>query len=211
MRKTAIKTDRLQPAESMKPLEIVNYPHPVLRYQAKPLRRVDQALKNMAAEMLELMYAHRGVGLAATQVNLPFQMFVLDPSGEADSGQVRVLVNPVLQSPKGKAEAEEGCLSLPNVYGQVVRPAQIHLVAYDLSGNLVDEVIEGMLARVVQHEVDHLQGVLFPDRMSEAARKTIQPELEAFDIEFETLLKQNPEWHVEAVNLRLARLESEYC
>lgn len=192
-------------------LQIINVPHPTLRHQSRPLRRVDKKLKMMVAEMFELMYEHRGIGLAANQVDLPFQLFLIDPTGEKDSGQGRVLINPVVQSPKGTSEAEEGCLSIPGVYGKVVRPAEVHVIAYDLSGNRMDEVVDGTLARVIQHEYDHLQGVIFPDRMSEAALRSIEGELEAFDLEFAAMLKQDDGLRVENVRKRLAELESEYC
>ncbi len=192
-------------------LTVINYPHPALRHQSKPLRRVDKRLHQIVAEMFELMYEHKGVGLAANQVDLPFQLFVIDPAGEKGSGSDRVLINPVIQTPKGTSEAEEGCLSIPNVYGNVVRPAQVHVIAYDLTGNQTDEIVEGMLARVIQHEYDHLHGVLFPDRMTEAARKSIETELEEFEIEFASMRKQNEGLEEKAVAKRLTELEAEYC
>ncbi len=192
-------------------LKIINIPHPTLRHVSKPLRRVDKQLKSMVGEMFELMYEHRGIGLAANQVDLPFQLFVINPSGEPDPEQEQVFINPVVQSPKGTSEAEEGCLSIPGVYGQVVRPAEVHVIAYDLSGNKIDKVVQGTLARVIQHEFDHLQGVLFPDRMSEAAVKAIAGELEAFELEYQAMLKQDQGLLLENVKQRLAELESEYC
>lgn len=165
----------------------------------------------MVAEMFELMYEHRGIGLAANQVDLPFQMFVIDPTGEKGSDQARVLINPVVQSPKGNSEADEGCLSIPGVYGKVVRPAEVHVIAYDLSGNQMDEVVDGTLARVIQHEYDHLHGVIFPDRMTEAALRSIEGELDAFEIEFEAMLKQDDGLRAENVKKRLSELEAEYC
>jgi len=192
-------------------LQVINYPHPALRHQSKPLRRVDKNLKQLVAEMLELMYEHRGVGLAANQVNLPFQLFVANPTGERETGEELVMINPVIQSPKGTSEAEEGCLSIPGVYGKVVRPEQVHVLAYDLAGNQFDQVVDGMLARVMQHEYDHLQGVLFPDRMSEAAKKTIADELDAFEREYANMLKQDAGLSAAAVAKRLAELEAEYC
>ncbi len=192
-------------------LQVINYPHPALRHQSKPVRRVDKTLRQMIAKMFELMYEHRGVGLAANQVNLPLQLFIANISGERDSGEELVMINPVIQSPKGTSEAEEGCLSIPGVYGQVVRPEQVHVMAYDLSGNKFDRVVDGMLARVIQHEFDHLQGVLFPDRMSEAAKRAIGDELEAFELEYDNLLRQDEGLSAEAVAKRLAELEAEYC
>lgn len=192
-------------------LNIINYPHPTLRHQSKPLRRVDKRVHEIVAQMFDLMYAHKGVGLAANQVDLPIQLFVINPSGEQDSDQEQVFINPVLQAPKGTAEAEEGCLSIPNVYGNVVRPAQVRVTAYDLKGGQIDQVVEGMLARIVQHEFDHLQGVLFPDRMTESALKGIETELEAFEIEFAAMQNRDHDLNADHVAKRLAELEAEYC
>ncbi len=192
-------------------MQIVNIPHPALRHVSKPLRRVDKALRKIVAEMFELMYQHHGVGLAANQVDLPFQLFVVNEAGESGAGEECVLINPVLQSPKGRDEAEEGCLSIPDVYGNVVRPAQVHLLAYDLGGNRIDRVVDGRLARIIQHEYDHLQGVLFPDRMTESARRAIALELGAFDMEYRRLLEQDEGLQAGNVARRLAELESEYC
>jgi peptide deformylase len=165
----------------------------------------------MVAEMFDLMYEHHGVGLAANQVDLPFQLFVINEAGEKDAGEEFVLINPVLQSPKGRDEDEEGCLSIPGVYGNVVRPAQVHVIAYNLEGHKLDRVIDGRLARIVQHEYDHLQGVLFPDRMTEAARLEIGDELDAFEREYAHMLRQDEGLLAKNVARRLAALESEYC
>ncbi len=165
----------------------------------------------MVAEMFELMYEHKGIGLAANQVDLPFQLFVINPSGEKDANEERVLINPVVQRPKGTSEHDEGCLSIPGVYGKVIRPAQVHVIAYDLQGNKMDETVDGMLSKVIQHEYDHLQGVLFPDRMSEAAKKSIEDELDEFELEFAAMLKKDDGLLAENTKLRLAKLESEYC
>lgn len=192
-------------------VQVINIPHPTLRHQSKPLKRVDKALRKMVDEMLELMYEHKGVGLAANQVDLPFQLFVVNEAGEKGAADERVFINPVVQLPKGRDEGEEGCLSIPGVYGNVIRPAQVHVLAYDLSGNKFDQVVDGRLARIIQHEFDHLQGILFPDRMTESARREIEGELEAFEIEFDVLLRQDEGLAAEAIRKRLAALEAEYC
>ena len=192
-------------------LKIINCPHPTLRHVSKPIQRVDKKLKLMVEEMFELMYESNGIGLAANQVDLPFQLVVINPTGERKSKEERVLINPIVQLPKGNSEAEEGCLSIPGVYGKVVRPAEVHVMAYDLSGNKMDEVVGGTLARVIQHEFDHLQGVLFPDRMTEAARRAIEGELEAFTLEFEAMRKQDDGLIDANIKKRLAGLEAEYC
>jgi peptide deformylase len=166
-------------------LQIIHYPHPTLLRVAKPLRRIDAELRKIVAEMFELMYEHRGIGLAAPQVNLPYRLFVVNETGDAkQSEHERVLINPVLSKPKGSAEDEEGCLSIPKVYAQVRRPESIRVTAYDLAGQAVDIQAEGLLARVLQHENDHLNGVLFIDHLSPTGLMAIKDQLEDFKIEF---------------------------
>ena len=121
----------------------------------------------MIAEMFELMYKHKGVGLAANQVALPYRLFVMNPEGDPTKPELeRVFINPVLTKPKGQAEAEEGCLSIPSLYADVVRPERIIVSAYDLEGNEIEEELSGFPARIVQHETDHLDGVLYVDRLA---------------------------------------------
>lgn len=164
-------------------LSIIEYPHPTLRIRSKPIRRVDQELRDIAAQMLELMYDADGVGLAANQVDLPLRLFVANSSGER-GGEELVLLNPELQMPKGSETGQEGCLSLPGLSGQVKRPTSIRLSAYDLKGNPVERVVDGFLARVLQHENDHLDGVLFFDRMSEEAKSELDDQLRELESDF---------------------------
>lgn len=164
------------------PLQIIPYPHPTLRIKSKPIRRVDKELRDIAAEMLDLMYSANGVGLAANQVDLPLRVFVANPAGERGDGEELVLINPELQMPKGSETSQEGCLSLPGLYGQVKRPKTLRLSAFDLQGNPVERTVDGFLARILQHENDHLDGVLFFDRMTEEGRR----ELDDAIIELET-------------------------
>ena len=192
-------------------LPLVLVPSPILRQKAEPVETITDDIKTLLDDMLETMYEAPGIGLAANQVDLPFQLFVINPTGAPDKKEERVLINPVVQLPKGNSEAEEGCLSIPGVYGKVVRPAEVHVMAYDLSGNKMDEVVSGTMARVIQHEYDHLQGVLFPDRMTDAARKAIEGELDAFTLEYEAMLKQDEGLLFTNVKKRLAELEAEYC
>lgn len=171
-------------------LEIVTFPHPTLRYKSKPIKKVDKALREAAEEMLELMYASQGVGLAANQVDIPLRMFVVNPTGQRDEAdEEMILINPVLQRPKGSWNAEEGCLSLPGVYGAVTRPKQIRLSAFDLKGNPIERTIDDFLGRVLQHENDHLDGVMFIDRMPEQSRRELDGMVAEFEIDFES--KQN--------------------
>ena len=192
-------------------MEIVHYPHPTLRYPSKTVRRIDRELRSMVREMFELMYDARGIGLAANQVDLPLQLFVVNATGDPEGGEELVFVNPVIDQPKGSGVAEEGCLSIPGVHGNVNRPNQIHVTAYDLEGNEIDAVVDGLLARVIQHEYDHLQGVLFIDRVSDTAKKQLADELEAFEIEFQSQQRSEKVPDEQAIRKRLAEIEARYC
>src|SRR5688500_15974234 len=115
-------------------MQIITYPHPTLRHVSKPIRRVDAELRQLVREMFGLMYAAKGIGLAANQVDLPVRLFIVNLSGKEGEGEEQVFINPVVSSPKGSDEAEEGCLSLPGLYGQVIRPKTVRVNAYNLSG-----------------------------------------------------------------------------
>ena len=165
-------------------LEIISHPHPVLRLPAQPICRVDSDLRAVADRMLDLMYEAQGVGLAANQVNIPLRMFVMNPSGVRGEGEEWVLINPELQLPKGSEASQEGCLSLPGIHGDVKRPKQIRLSAYDIDGQAIEKTLDGFVARVVQHENDHLDGVLFLDRMNEENRFELDDRVEELEIDF---------------------------
>lgn len=191
------------------PLSIVHYPHPTLRHESKPLKRVDADLKRMVEEMFELMYEHEGVGLAANQVDLPYRLFVMNEEGDADKPELeRVLINPVLSGGKGSEEGREGCLSIPGIHAEVPRKASIKIQAYDLSGNEIKEEAKGLVARIWQHETDHLDGVMFFDRLGPTARAAIESEIEEFVIDYESRLETGDAPTEEAVAARLAELES---
>lgn len=165
----------------------------------------------MLAEMFELMYEAKGIGLAANQVDLPFQMFVVNLAAEPGEGEELVFINPVVSRPKGSEEKEEGCLSLPGVYGNVVRPKQVHIEAFDLRGKPISAEIDGMLARVVQHENDHLNGTMFTDRLSEGGKLDIADALDEFQTSFESERKTGSIPDDATIEKRLKQLESEYC
>jgi peptide deformylase len=192
-------------------LKIVQYPHPALRYKSKPINRIDRELKTLVREMFDLMYAASGIGLAANQVDLPIQLFVINLSGAADEGEELVFVNPVLSSPKGSHEAEEGCLSIVGVNAQVARPETIHISAYDLSGREINQTVNGLLAKAIQHEADHLEGILFIDRISESSKRQIDGELEEFEIDFDNQRSTGEIPDDAAIFKRLADIESKYC
>ena len=192
-------------------MQIVQYPHPALRYQSKPVSRVDRELKEIVREMFELMYDARGIGLAANQVDLPLQLFVLNLTGDPNEGEELVFLNPVISAPKGTDEAEEGCLSIVGVNAHVTRPAQVHITGYDLSGNKIDQTLDGLFARVVQHENDHLNGVLFTDRVSESAKRQVAEELEEFEIEFASKRSAGEIPDDATILARLKGIESKFC
>jgi peptide deformylase len=158
-------------------LRVVKYPHPVLRHKSKPLRRVDGELKNIVREMFDLMYSHKGVGLAANQVNLPYRLLILNTEGDPATGQEYVLINPVISKRSGTAEAEEGCLSFPEIFAPVKRSEKIVISAYNLDGEEMNYQFAGLFARAAQHEFDHLDGVLFIDRLSPGSLLEIKQDL----------------------------------
>jgi peptide deformylase len=170
--------------EPITELQIILYPHPTLRRKSKPILRVDQELRKVLESMFELMYVSGGVGLAANQVDIPLRMCVINPSGKKGEGEELVLLNPVLDRPKGTEEDSEGCLSIPGVNGNVVRSKQAILSAYDLQGRAIDRLVSGYLARIIQHELDHLDGVLFIDRISPENRREQQVRLDELEVDF---------------------------
>lgn len=170
-------------------LSVIHYPHPTLRVRSKPIRRVDAQLHDLVNQMLDLMYQHEGVGLAANQVNLPLRLFVANPSGKRGEGEELVMINPEIQLPKGSEIAQEGCLSLPGVHGQVKRPKTIRVSAFDLQGNAIEQTFEGFLARIIQHENDHINGVMFFDRMGDEAKRDLEEPIGELETVFRS--KQN--------------------
>lgn len=192
-------------------MRIVNYPHPTLRHVSKPVKRVDAELQQTVRKMFDLMYEARGIGLAANQVDLPLRLFIVNLAANPSEGEELVFINPVLNFPKGSDQAEEGCLSLPGLYGPVVRPARVRVTAYNLSGQEMHADLDGLFARVVQHELDHLDGVLFPDRMTPAAREAVQTALAEFEEEFRVQRESHGIPGDEEIQQRLAEWEAKYC
>jgi len=191
-----------------KGLSIVTYPHPTLRHVSKPLRRVDADLHRLVREMFDLMYEANGVGLAANQVDLPYRFFITNlESDPKTTDQEFVFLNPVLTGRKGTAEAEEGCLSLPGLYAQVKRPERVTLNAFTLAGEEVSLDLEGLFARVVQHELDHLDGVLFIDRLSVTGQLDTQQALRDMEREFQGRRERSEIPGDQEIARRLAELE----
>ena len=149
-------------------LKIILYPDPRLKKPSVPVERFDQALRDLVARMFELMREAKGVGLAAAQVGRNVRLFVMNPTGEP--GDDRVYANPVLSDLEGHDEAEEGCLSLPDIHVKVIRAKGLTIQAQDIEGNPFQQSATGFTARVWQHEFDHLNGILLTDRMGPVAK-----------------------------------------
>ncbi len=146
-------------------LPILNYPDPRLRTVASPVKEVNAAVKTLIADMIETMYDAKGIGLAATQVDRHIQLIVMDLSEKQDSP--RVFINPkITPLVEDKQPYEEGCLSVPTVYDSVERPTKVKIEALDEEGKAFEEIAEGLLAVCIQHEIDHLNGILFVDYLS---------------------------------------------
>ncbi|MCC7419733.1 MAG: peptide deformylase [Planctomycetaceae bacterium] len=166
-------------------MQIVHYPHPALRWKSKPIVAIDAALRNVVDEMFKLMYSTKGIGLAANQVALPYRLFVVNVTGESDEkDQEFVFINPEIVRKKGSEEGEEGCLSIPDLYLPVRRAEQIVVRAFDLTGEEFEMKLDELPARVIQHEYDHLDGVLFTDRVSNEAKLEAAPVLADFEARF---------------------------
>jgi peptide deformylase len=147
-------------------LEIKVYPDPVLRQKAVPIMEIDEAIRTLAADMAETMYAAPGVGLAAPQVGVSKRMAVLDCSPKDGPRQLITAINPEIVSREGESVEEEGCLSVPGYYAPIHRAAKVRVRYQDLEGRTMECEAEGLLAVAFQHEIDHLDGVLFVDHLS---------------------------------------------
>ena len=207
-----VYTSRFGPAHTftdpLSAMEIVPYPHPALRWKSRPVKEIDANLRKVVAEMFELMYAAKGIGLAANQVALPYRLFVLNLTGDAsEKDEELVFLNPEILKRKGTIEGEEGCLSFPGLYGDVKRAAEIVVEAFDLDGNVFEYNLDELASRAVQHETDHLDGVLFIDRMTETVRKTAEPMLEDFETQYRKAQAEGKFETDEVLKQRLKELE----
>lgn len=163
-------------------LKIILYPDPRLKKVSQRVETFDASLKELAARMFELMREAKGVGLAAPQVGVNLRLFVMNPTGEPQDD--RVYVNPVLSDGEGEEEAEEGCLSLPDIHTNVVRFKQLKMAAQDLDGKPIEEAANGFVPRVWQHEFDHLNGTLLTDRMGPVARMANRKRLKELEEQY---------------------------
>jgi peptide deformylase len=157
-------------------LQILEFPDPRLRTRAQSVTHVDAALRTLIDDMFETMYAAPGIGLAATQVNVAKRLLVIDLSEKRD--QPLALINPEVLERSGVEETEEGCLSVPGYFDKVTRAEKIRVRALDRNGKKIEFEAEGLLAVCIQHEIDHLDGKLFVDYLSELKRTRIRKKLE---------------------------------
>lgn len=162
---------------SVRPVRL--YGDPVLRQKALPVAGVDDTVRELVADMRETMAAYHGVGLAGNQVGVLQRVLVVDVPVDAHTRVRLALINPELDQRTGSETGEEGCLSIPGLYEEVKRAERVRVRALDEHGQPVEFVAEGYLARALQHEVDHLDGVLFVDRLSMLKRRFLRPKLEA--------------------------------
>lgn len=152
-------------------LEILVVPNPVLKLVSQPVDKVDDELRALMDDMLETMYDAPGIGLAAIQIGVPKRVIVMDISGPDEEKAPRYFVNPeIVWASEDTAPYEEGCLSIPDIYDEVERPARVKLKYLNYQGEEVIEDADGLFAVCIQHEMDHLQGVLFIDHLSRLKR-----------------------------------------
>ena len=157
---------------TIKPLIIL--PDPVLRQVSSPIAQVDDVVRKLSDDMLDTMYDAPGIGLAAIQVGIPKRMLVIDLHKEGEEKQPQIFINPeVLSASDERSTYEEGCLSIPDYYAEVERPAKVTVKYVDISGKEQILDAEGLLATCLQHEVDHLNGVLFIDYISRLKREMV--------------------------------------
>jgi peptide deformylase len=189
-------------------LPVVKYGDPVLRRKGARVERVDDAVRQFIADLYETMYAARGVGLASQQVGRAAQVCVIDVRGikdrpsqlwvgghEADveAFMPLALINPAIKPLGDRVLGPEGCLSFPEIYGDIERPAEVEVTATNERGEEFSFKAGGLLARAVQHEVDHLNGILFIDRMNTSTRNEVRPDVDALQNETKArLAKQKP-------------------
>ena len=188
------------------PLIVVKYGTPVLRQKGARIESITPAIKKLAVDMIETMYANKGIGLAAQQVSHALQLTVIDVRGVTDrpsslelKGQPAdvdgfmplVLINPEVK-PVGQQQATgpEGCLSFPEIFADITRPDVVDVQALNLEGKPIEFRCSGLLARVVQHETDHLHGILFIGRMDKKTKEELRPELEDLMAETKAALKR---------------------
>jgi peptide deformylase len=187
-------------------LDIVKYGTPVLRQKGSRIETITPTIKKLIADMFETMYAYKGIGLAAQQVGVPIQLTVIDVRGVTDrpssvelKGQPAevaavmplVLINPELAPVGQSVSGPEGCLSFPEIFAEISRPDAVDVKALNVDGRPLEFRCAGLLSRAVQHETDHLHGILFIDRMDKQTKEELRPELELLQSETKKRRERN--------------------
>lgn len=163
--------------------KIVKYGSSVLREVAEPIDKITDEIRQLANKMLEIMYQADGVGLAAPQIGISKRIVVIDISPHDPSAKPMVLINPEIIKSEGQTEAEEGCLSVPEIRGGVKRAEKVTVEALDLNGNKIGIEAQELLARALQHEIDHLNGKIFVDHLSRLKQQLIKKQLRKIEME----------------------------
>jgi peptide deformylase len=172
-------------------MKILNYPHPALRNKCQPLTGVDESVRTAAAKMLELMYRAEGLGLAAPQVGLDYQMLVLNLEADPERKDLEIVaLNPVIVESKGAVKDREGCLSFPGLFQDIRRYKTVTVQYYTLDGELREMKCSDLAARLWQHEVDHLEGTLFIDKMGTIARMGSKKDIDIFLDDFRRAIRK---------------------
>ena len=166
--------------------EVVKYPDPVLARRGEPITVFDAKLKKLVEEMFDSMYAAQGIGLAAPQINISKRLAIVDVSFKKNPEEKIVLINPEIIDRRGKQVEEEGCLSLPEIREKVSRAEWVKVKAQDVTGKWIEVEGEELLARALQHEIDHLDGILFIDHLSRLKRDLVLRKIKK--------LQKNGEW-----------------
>lgn len=155
-------------------LEIIKVGHPTLAQKAKPVENITSEIVELARNMVETMHMAPGIGLAAPQVNVGLRLITVDLSVGENPDELIIMINPEIKEQEGEVLGEEGCLSVPGIYEKVLRPVQIMVHGYDLDGREITIEARDLLARVFCHEIDHLEGKLFIDRLSPLKRHLVR-------------------------------------
>jgi peptide deformylase len=187
---TAAQNDIASPAdfEFEAPLKVLKYPDPKLRLKNKRIVTFDDDLKKLVDEMFDVMYKTDGIGLSAPQVGVNVQLMVFNPVGERGEGEEIVLVNPkVSKYSKKRTLFNEACLSFPGIYGDVKRPESVKVDAHDVKGTWFSVSLSGLPARIFQHEFDHLQGILFFERMAGEVLDSCRGQLQVLEMKYEEM------------------------
>ena len=156
---------------------IVIYGDPVLREVSEPVEEINQEIKDLVSALIDTLKKAQGLGLAAVQIGVPKRLFAVDVAAVDITEPLRVFINPEIIETEGETEFEEGCLSFPGIYQKIVRPSRIKVRAMDLDGHQIEHEADGIVARAILHEYDHLEGKLFIDHLSTISRSLLKGRL----------------------------------